>query len=114
MTTQPPQSSTTERISVNVRSESDPLKTVVMCWANPPGISTIGDMVVSAFDSSVRQQLRHNCFKVYNYKRVREQQKRVVQILRDHGVTVLLLGNVPGVCSQHYTRDIAFCIDDVF
>ena len=112
MNTQQPRSLTTERIHVNVRSEINTLKSVVMCWANPGRISL--SMVASVFNSSVREQLRHNIWKNYDYVRVREQQQRVVQVLRDHGVTVLFLDNVPGVCSQHYTRDIAFCIDDAF
>lgn len=112
MNTQQPQSFTTQRIHVNVRSEIDTLKTVVMCWANPH--RTTLSMVASVFNSSVRKQLRHNIWKTYDYVRVREQQQRVVQVLRDHGVTVLFLDNVPGISSQHYTRDIAFCIDDAF
>ena len=110
MNTQQPRSFTTERIDVNVRAETDTLKTVVMCWANPCRINL--SMVASIFDASVRKQMRHNTWKTYDYVRAREQQQRVVQVLRDHGVTVLFLDNVPGVGSQHYTRDIAFCIDD--
>ena len=104
------QSQSSTRIHVNVRSEIDTLKTVVMCWANPCRINL--RMIASVFDSSVREQWRHNTWKYYSYLRVREQQRRVVQVLRDHGVTVLFLDNVPGIGSQHYTRDIAFCIDD--
>lgn len=111
MNTQQPQSFTTERIHVNVRSETDTLKTVVMCWANPHR-TNLRMMASSLFDSSVREQLRHNTWKNYDYVRVREQQQRVVDVLREHGVTVLLLDNVSNVNSQHYTRDIAFCIDD--
>jgi N-dimethylarginine dimethylaminohydrolase len=107
-----PRSSTTERIHVNVRSEIDTLKTVVMCWANP--FRTNLGMVTSVFSSSVRKQLRHNTWKTYSYERVREQQQRVAQVLRDHGVVVLFVDNVSGINSQHYTRDIAFCIDDAF
>ena len=106
------QSPITERIHVNVCSEFDRLKTVVMRWANPARISL--SMVASVFNASVCAQLRHNTWKYYDYMRVREQQQHVVQILRDHGVAVLFLDNVPGVGSQHYTRDIAFCIDDAF
>lgn len=112
MNTQQNQSLTSERIHVAVRSEIDTLKTVVMCWANPCRINL--SMALSVFDSSVREQLRYNTWGNYDYVRVREQQQRVIEVLRDHGVTVLFLDNVPGISSQHYTRDIAFCIDDTF
>ena len=103
---------TADPVHVNVRSETDTLKTVVMCWANPFPINL--DMLASVFDASVREQLRHNAWKYYRYKRVREQQQCLVQVFRDYGVSVLFLDNLPGIGTQHYTRDIAFCIDDVF
>ncbi len=112
MDTQQPQSFSTHRIHVNVRSEIDTLKTVVMCWANPGRINV--SMVTSVFNASVREQLRHNIWKNYDYVRVRAQQQRVVEVLRDYGVVVLVLDNMPGINSQHYTRDIAFCIDDAY
>ncbi len=113
MNVQQPQPLATDPIQVNVRSEIDTLKVVVMCWANPHRIS-LGNVVTSLFNASVRAQLRHNAWKAYDYVRVRAQQQGLIQVLRDHGVTVLLLDNVPGISSQHYTRDIAFCIDDAF
>ncbi len=97
-------------IRVNVRSETDALKTVIICWANP--FRHTWSMIGSLFNRSAREQWRHNAFGDYDYKRVREQQQRFVQLLRDSGVTALFLDNIPGVNSQHYTRDIAFCIDD--
>lgn len=103
----------TNPIQINIRSEIDTLKVVVMCWANPYRIG-LGNIATSFFNTSVKAQLRHNTWKVYDYILVREQQQGLAQILHDHGVTVLLLHNVPGVNSQHYTRDIALCIDDVF
>lgn len=108
-----PQLLATDPIQVNVRSEIDTLKVVVMCWANPYRIG-LGNVVTSLFNASVRAQLRHNTWKTYDYVRVRAQQQSLIQVLHDHGVAVLLLDNVPGVSSQHYTRDIAFCIDDAF
>jgi N-dimethylarginine dimethylaminohydrolase len=101
-----------DRIHVNVRSEIDPLKVVAMRWAIP--YRTSWRDVVSVLSSSVREQLRHNAWTDYRYELVRTQQERLVQVLRDHGVTVLLLENVPSVHRQHYTRDIAFGIDDAF
>jgi N-dimethylarginine dimethylaminohydrolase len=114
MAMQQPQPPIPAPISVNIRSEFDPLKTVVMCWANAPTFGTVVDMISSMFDPAVRRQLRHNRWRYYKNKRVHEQQQQVVRILRDHGVTVLFLDNMPGVCSQHYTRDIGFCIDETF
>lgn len=106
------QSDAAKRIHVNVRSEIDTLKMVVMCSANPFPVN-IG-MFASLFDESVREQLRHNTWKYYRYTKVREQQQHIAQVFRDHGVEVLFLDNVSGIGTQHYTRDIAFCIDEVF
>lgn len=97
-------------IHINVRSETGALRTVVMCWANPFPINF--ETVTSIFDTSVLQQLRHNSWGYYRYKKVREQQQRLVEVFRGYGVSVLHLDNMPGVGTQHYTRDIAFCIDD--
>lgn len=110
--TSPSRPITADPVHVHVRSEIDTLKTVVMCWANPFPVNL--DMIASVFDASVREQLRHNSWKHYRYKKVREQQQRLVQVLRDHGVSVLFLDNLPGIGTQHYTRDIGFCVDDVF
>jgi len=101
-----------EQIPVNVRSEVDALKTVVMCWANPFRINL--SFIASSMDPSVWEQFRHNTWKYYRYKRVREQQRRLAEVFRDHGASVLFLDNLPGLVTQHYTRDIAFCIDDIF
>lgn len=112
MITSEARSAPCDHIHVNVRSETDTLKTVVMCWANPFPINL--DMVTSIFDTSVWEQLRHNSWGYYRYKKVREQQQRLVQVFRDYGASVLFLDNIAGVGTQHYTRDIAFCIDDAF
>ena len=113
MNVQQPPLLAADPIQINVRSEIDSLKVVVMCLANPHRIS-LANAAASLFNASVRAQLLHNTWKAYDYVRVRAQQQSLIQVLRDHGVTVLLLDNVPGVSSQHYTRDIAFCIDDAF
>ncbi len=97
-------------IRVNVATEFDTLRTVAMCWANPYRASWRS--VLAVLDASVREQLRHNVWENYRYEQVREQQARVMDLFRDHGVKVLLLDSVPSVSSQHYTRDIAFCIDE--
>lgn len=113
MQVRPPQPRAINPIQINVRSEVDTLKVVAMCWANPYSIG-LGSIAASFFNTSVYAQLRHNTWKVYDHVRVREQQQGLIQVLHDHGVTVQFLDNVPGISSQHYTRDIAFCIDDVF
>jgi len=112
MSTLNTRSITTEHITVNVRSEIDTLKTVAMCWANPFPVKF--NIITSLLDASVREQLRHNSWRYYRYKKVREQQQRLIEVFRDHGISVLFLDNLPGLGTQHYTRDIAFCIDDVF
>lgn len=101
-----------ETIQVRVRSETDRLETVLMCWANPFRITV--RLLASVINTSVRQQLRHNAWMNFDYLRVREQQLQFVQVLRRHGVTVMILGNLPGINSQHFTRDIGFCIDNAF
>lgn len=112
MKPRPPRTFPLERLHVNVRSEFDSLKTAAMRWATPHRVDW--GMLASVFAPSVRAQLRHNTWKNFDHVQVREQQQRVVDVLRDHGVTVLFLDNVPGASSQHYARDIAFCIDDAF
>ncbi|MBX3120551.1 MAG: hypothetical protein KF784_15945 [Fimbriimonadaceae bacterium] len=102
----------TDKIRVDVRSETDRLATVVMCWANPYTIDLMA--ILSLFESSVRKQLRHNFWSTYDWRRVRVQQECLAQRLREYGVEVLLLENIGGICSQHYTRDIGFSVDDVF
>ena len=98
------------RVRVDVRSEFDRLKTVVMRWACPFRY-TLG-MVTSLFDASVWAQLRRNAWGPYDHGRVRAQQQRVADVLREHGVNVLMLDDGADAGSQHYTRDIAFAIDD--
>ena len=99
---------------MNVRSETGTLKTVVMCWANPFPLSLNLITVTSILDASVREQLRHNRWKRYRHEKVREQQQRLSDVFHDHGVSVLFLDNLPGIGTQHYTRDIGFSIDDAF
>jgi dimethylargininase len=83
-----------------------------MCWANPYRITV--RLLASIFHDTVRQQLQHNTWRNFDYLRVREQQLKFVQVLRKHGVTVMILGSIAGINSQHYTRDIGFCIDEAF
>ena len=97
-------------IRIDVRSETGRLKTVVMRWACPYRL-TFG-MLTSVLDASVRAQLRRNTWEPYDHVRVRAQQQRVVDVLRGHGVNVLMLDDGEDSRSQHYTRDVAFCIDD--
>ena len=44
----------------------------------------------------------------------RAQQDALIKILTDRGVTVILLGAVPGCSTQHYPRDLGFVIDELF
>lgn len=99
-------------ICVNVQSEVDALKSVIMRLANPYGYTC--RMAVSILSRSACEQSRHNDWKKFNYSRARQQQQTLIQLLRDQQISVLLLDNVKGVNSQHYTRDIGFCIDDTF
>lgn len=99
-------------IQIDVCGETGLLATVVMCLANPEttGLAAIR----SLFDSSVRAQLRNNSWSSYDWRRVRDQQNQLALLLRENGAEVLFLENIRGVGSQHYTRDIGFCIDSSF
>ena len=50
----------------------------------------------------------------YDTARVRAQQDALINLLRSRSVEVVLLDPAPGCSAQHYPRDIAFVIDDVF
>ena len=99
-------------IQIEVCGETGLLATVVMCLANP--YTTRLATFRSLFESSVRAQLRHNYWSSYDWRRVRAQQNQLALRLRENGAEVLFLENIRGVGSQHYTRDIGFCIDEAF
>ncbi|VAX35287.1 hypothetical protein MNBD_UNCLBAC01-2143 [hydrothermal vent metagenome] len=100
-------------IKVNVPSETAALKAVVMCFANP--VNTASIFKYSSIDLPLIYQLWHNKFNLFfDYKKVRSQQQKFIDILNFHGVQVLLADQVSGCGTQHYTRDIGFAIDDVF
>ena len=80
-----------------------------MCSANP--ISTY-DLRLGGIDVALFYQLWHNKFAFYDYKRVRQQQKAFIEVMKANGVEVLLANPVPYCDVQHYTRDIGFAIDE--
>ncbi len=100
-------------IQVNLPSETATLKTVVMCFANPVNVTSI--FRHGGIDFPLFYQLWHNRFNpFFDYKKVREQQKVFINILKSNGVQVLLADSILGCAAQHYTRDIGFAIDDAF
>lgn len=99
-------------IPVHIPSETAPLKTMVMCLANP--VSFLRDMKFGGFDVALLHQLRHNRFAVYDFERARQQQSAFMDVMKANGVDVLLANPIPYCGTQHYTRDIGFAIGDVF
>lgn len=101
----------TNVIMVSIPSETATLKKVVMCLANP---ASIYGLRFGGIDVAFLYQLWHNKFAFYDYKRVREQQKAFMEVMKANGIEVLLANPVPYYVTQHYTRDIGFAIDDTF
>lgn len=103
----------TNPIPVNIPSEFATLKRVVMCLANPMSIfSFLGQ---GGFDAAVIHQLMHNKWSIiHDYQRVRQQQRKFIEVMEATGVQVLLAEAVSGCLTQHYTRDLGFAIDDTF
>lgn len=103
----------TDKISVNIPSETDTLKTVVMCLPNAS--SVISAIRYGGIDTALFYQAMYNKFNIfYNQKKVIDQQKKFIDILKLNGVQVLLAEKISDCSTQHYTRDIGFAIDDTF
>ncbi len=102
-----------DQIKVNLPSDTDVLKTVVMCFANPVSVNSI--FCHGGIDVPLFYQLWHNKFNpFYDYKKVCSQQQTFMDVLNSNGVQVLLANQINGCGTQHYTRDIGFAIDDTF
>ncbi len=100
-------------IKVNLPSETAPLKTVVMCFANP--ISATSVFRHGGIDAALLYQIWHNRFNpFFDQEKVCLQQQIFIDILKSNGVQVLLADPVSGCATQHYTRDIGFAVDDAF
>ncbi|MFI9311012.1 dimethylarginine dimethylaminohydrolase family protein [Streptomyces triculaminicus] len=59
------------------------------------------------------RQMTTSSYAPYGKATVRSQQNDLIRLLRDRGTEVILLDEADGCSWQHYTRDIAFVIDDV-
>jgi N-dimethylarginine dimethylaminohydrolase len=59
------------------------------------------------------RQMTTSTWAPYSTRRVRAQQDTLIHLLRSRGVEVILLAQVAGCSSQHYTRDVGFVIDDI-
>jgi N-dimethylarginine dimethylaminohydrolase len=101
---------TASTLKINIPSETATLKKVIMCFASPLSIYSLR---YGGIDAAFLYQLRYNKFAYYySDKRVCQQQALFMEILKANGVEVLLANQVPHCGTQHYTRDIAFAIDD--
>ncbi|MGQ4619711.1 arginine deiminase family protein [Nocardia sp. R7R-8] len=98
-----------KRLRIGVDSEFGELRSVVMRHAGPVTLDLSGSL-----DPVLARQHETSQWGSYSLDRVRAQQHRFIELLRTHGVEVLLPDQVPGSYCQHYTRDIGFVIDDVF
>jgi N-dimethylarginine dimethylaminohydrolase len=99
-----------DKININVATETDVLKTVMMRLAAPINLlQSFGDF----FEPSILRQMLHNRFVPYNLERVQAQQLAFKDTLEAHGTRVILEAPIPGT-GGHYPRDIGFSIDDTF
>jgi len=102
-----------DEILINIPSETDMLKTVVMCFPNPA--SVISAIRYGGIDTALLYQAMYNKFNVfYNQEKVFDQQRKFIDVLESNGVQVLLAEQIANCSTQHYTRDIGFAIDDTF
>jgi len=102
-----------DKIKINLPSEIDTLKTVVMCLANPVNISSV--FTQGSIDIPLFYQLWYNRLNpFFDYKKVHIQQQVLIDILIENGVQVLFADQISGCSTQHYARDVGFAIDDVF
>lgn len=60
------------------------------------------------------RQMTTSSWTQYEVPAVRAQQDNLISLLRARGAEVVLLDPAPGCSTQHYPRDLAFVIDDVF
>lgn len=60
------------------------------------------------------RQMTTSAWTQYEAPAVRAQQDTLISLLRARGTEVVLLEDAPGCSAQHYPRDLAFVIDDVF
>jgi N-dimethylarginine dimethylaminohydrolase len=99
-----------DKININVSTETDVLKTVMMRLAAPVNLlQSFG----AFFEPSILRQMLHNRFVLYNVERVQAQQLAFKNTLEAHGARVILEAPIPGT-GGHYMRDIGFSIDDTF
>lgn len=100
-------------VKVSVPSEYGTLRAVVMCLANryPEGRGLLDEL--REVDGPTLHQLRRWRHERYDCKLVHNQQRAFIDVLEGRGVQVLLAEQQAGIVSQHYTRDIAFAIDEV-
>jgi N-dimethylarginine dimethylaminohydrolase len=99
-----------DKININVSSETDVLKTVMMRLAAPVNLlQSFGAFL----EPSILRQMIYNRFLPYNVERLQAQQLAFKNTLEAHGARVILEAPIPGT-GGHYTRDIGFAIDDTF
>lgn len=99
-------------IQVNQRSEYAPLRSVVMCLANP--FDRDPTALFADADEAMQHQASKNRVRPYDVDLVHGEQHRFIAVMEARGIEVLLARPIGECVSQHYPRDIGFVIDDVF
>jgi hypothetical protein len=89
-----------DKININVSTETDVLKTVMMRLAAPVNLlQSFG----AFFEPSILRQMLHNRFVLYNVERVQAQQLAFKNTLEAYGARVILEAPIPGT-GGHYMR----------
>jgi len=65
-------------------------------------------------DEILRRQMESSRWEVFDPSLVRQQQDDLIDLMRDRGVDVIMLGAEADSVSQHYPRDLGFVVDDTF
>ncbi|MFC9131915.1 dimethylarginine dimethylaminohydrolase family protein [Streptomyces sp. NPDC057099] len=97
-------------LTPHATSEYGALKRVAMRYAG----DFTRDLEGPGVHPVLTRQMTTSSWTQYAAPAVRAQQDNLISLLRGRGTDVVLLDPAPGCSAQHYPRDIAFVIDDVF
>jgi N-dimethylarginine dimethylaminohydrolase len=92
-------------------SEYGQLRVVIMRLA---GEATLDLSNGKPLDPVLRRQAASARFEPFDCRRVRTQQRSLIELLEQRGIEVMCIGHGSDTWSQHYPRDLGFVVDDVF
>jgi N-dimethylarginine dimethylaminohydrolase len=101
-----------QTIQVHQQTEYDPLRSVIMCLANP--FDRDPTALFANGDEAMEYQAARNRARPYDVDLVHVEQHAFIAVMKSLGIEVLLAQPVGECISQHYPRDIGFVIGDVF